>query len=203
MSELKAELIQLKIMYLFMNTDGVCDELEIEQFSQICEGFGISTQDRKNTISFAEQFDFKEDCDNSALTIEIIGTMLGFIQNPTIQSVKDHVSDALYAPMVNENKVLKAQTIWTLINLGYADIAFTEPEKKVIEYLVSIWNIDRVFMETCIDTAETILSLINKKKWINSTDKSNGEKAIYIADIDATIKKMYHDIEISISEADL
>lgn len=228
MSASNVEMIQLKIMYLFMNADGMCEEIENERFNAICEELKASEEDKNEISEFIKGFDFSEREDNSEVVIRAIGILLGYIkenndgedQNNVINSssasfgalhafcaaskqLSQTLGQSVSAHLINKNKVRQAHTIWTLINLGYADSMLVPSEQKVIDYLISIWEMDDVLTRALFDTAETILALQAKKDWILSTDKTEEEIDELCNEIDKEIKKMYIDVELTISEANI
>lgn len=94
-------------------------------------------------------------------------------------------------------------TILTMISLGYADTEYSENEKRIVKHLVEKWEIDRAIVSVMIDTAETMLALEAKKTWAKSSTMSYNEVNRIIADADADIKRLYHTVEVTISEADI
>lgn len=102
--------------------------------------------------------------------------------------------------LYGENRL---RAIWTMISLGYADTKYSENEKRIVNHLVKKWEIDSAIVSVMIDTAETMLALENKKLWAESTSMSYNDVNRIIADVDADIKRLYHTVEVTISEADI
>lgn len=219
MSVSRVEMLQLKIMYLFMNVDGSCGEEEVARFSSICDELKASKEDKNEISEFIKKFEFAKDNDNSELVINAVGTLLGYIKETEKNKVKydDKINCFLAISginrvlgtlnsgrnIINSNKERQAHTIWTLINLGYADKMLVPSEQKVIDYLVSVWEMDKVLTAALFDTAETMLALQMKKEWVISTDKAPDEKDKLCAEIDKEIEKMYDDVKLTISEASI
>ena len=218
MSVSRVEMLQLKIMYLFMNVDGSCGEEEVARFSSICDELKASKEDKNEISEFIKKFEFAKDNDNSELVINAVGTLLGYIKATENSKVKDGDMLNGFSPAIalhrvlgasnvgkniNKNKVRQAHTVWTLINLGYADTVLVPSEQKVIDYLVSVWEMDKVLTAALFDTAETMLALQMKKEWVISTDKAPEEKDKLCAEIDKEIEKMYDDVKLTISEASI
>lgn len=64
----------------------------------------------------------------------------------------------------------KAQMIWLLINLAYADGDFSWPEKKVIDYLSLYWKLNEVVVKSLEDSAITLNKLYEQKSYLESLD---------------------------------
>lgn len=227
MSVSNVDKIQLQIMYLFMNVDGICGEKEYERFEAICDELKASREDKKEIMEFANKIEFDQNGDNSEVVINTIGTLLGYIQDnksnveqesdagnrdllTALQSfcaatsqLTQNLEKSLWSRFINKSRVKQAHTIWTLINLGYADNMLTSSERRVINYLISVWEVDKTLSGALYDTAETMVALQMKKDWILSTDKAEDEKNILCSDIDTEIKKMFADVELTIAEASI
>lgn len=104
---------------------------------------------------------------------------------------------------LDDDKAAQAQTIWTLINLGYADSDYSEAEKKIVKYLTEKWEVDPVLVAELDDTADALLALSRQKEWIQTTSKSRSDKNKFIEELDRSIAAMYANVEVSISEANI
>ena len=208
MSMSALEKVQLKIMYLFMNADGLCHQKEIDIFNSLCDELKISNEEKESVIEFANGIGLVEKSDNSALVISTIDSILsqnvplGMIQYRyyTCTSLK---SSKTYAALIDKDKSKQAQIIWSLLNLGYADNILALSEKKVIDYLVALWNVNEEVIATLYDTAQTILSLQQKKEWLLTIENDADDKVKICEDINREINKMYSDVEITISEINI
>lgn len=183
-------LLRLTITYLFMNTDGYCAREEMERFNLICDAFDVSKAEKDAVISYVTDLRLT-DKDNSDAVISEIEYFV------TEYNKQENMDNKLFT----ENE--KAQIIWTLINLGYADYEYAPSEDKVIKQLASFWNVDENLVESFFDTAESILALVKKKDWIATTDKSEAEKAKLCKKIDTDIQEMYVKVEVEIAEANI
>ena len=63
----------------------------------------------------------------------------------------------------------RARIIWNLINLGYADSSYSEPERKIVAYLVDKWALNEEIYREFMDIADTILALSQQREWVVST----------------------------------
>ena len=104
---------------------------------------------------------------------------------------------------LDDDKAAQAQTIWTLINLGYADSDYSEAEKRIVKYLTEKWEVDPVLVAELDDTADALLALSRQKEWIQTTSKSRSDKNKFIEELDRSIAAMYANVEVSISEANI
>lgn len=170
--------------------DNIYRELTKEKPSSIfANSFGtpwVTNADVAEIKEFVDSIGFANNEDNSVAVIKIIGKLLGFermdgkqemggglficpngdiIKGARISfdlgSLPDYSSCSL-----NSNKVLQAQTLWNLINIGYADKKYTYSEQQVVEYLADKWDVDKTLYSAMIDTADTMLMLANKKEFI-------------------------------------
>jgi len=198
-----AEKLQMQIIYLFMNADGICNESETARFDIICKEMKATKEDIDDILNQAKKIKFADNSDNSELVIREIGILLGKTKEVGEYEWDIDYTKSVYAHLLNKNKVRQAHTVWTLINLGYADSVLAPSERKVIDYLVSVWEMNELLSSTLFDIAETILALQMKKEWVLSTNKSDDEKDKMCADIDEEMKKMYDDVELTISEANI
>lgn len=186
---LSADKLQLQIYYLYMLADGTVTEEESKRFSEICWSMNVDEFSKKEKISFCTNAIQNIGSDNSAKVIREIAKLL-------TNAMSNYSS-------INSDKQTQAKIIWTLINLGYADIEYSEPEQKVVSFLSDYWEINAAVMSDMIDTAETILMLTKKKEWLKTTNKHYDEISAGISEIDKTIEQMFHNIQILISEAEI
>lgn len=178
------EQVQLKIYYLFMLADGKCSAGEKMKFTSICKSMNIDDNYKKEVIDFCENAIHISSSDNSAKVIREIVKLLAKEEN-------------------NINKCKQVETVWTLINLGYADMEYSEAEKKVVSFLTDYWEIDALTLADLNDTAETVLTLTRQKEWVKTTNKPYDVISANIAEIDKAISRMAKNVEILISEADI
>ncbi len=178
-----AELKQMKICFLFMCVDGEISTAETSYIDDIISKEDLSESDIEEFQDFCKEMKPKVPFSKPKKAIDKIDKVL-----------EEYTPDRI-------DETMKAQTIWTLINLGYADGEYCKAEKKVVKHLVKRWEIDPVLVTEFNDTAETILALTKHKEWLQTTCRpyKGIEKTIY--EIDRNIKSMFGNIEISISEA--
>lgn len=178
--------VQLKIYYLFMLADGNCSSDERAKFSSICKAMDVDSDDENEVIDFCKNAVHISSKDNSAQIIREISKLLveegGFL---------------------NKDKSKQVEITWNLINLGYADIEYSEAEKKVVSFLTEYWEVDPLTLSDLNDTADTILALTRQKEWVKTTSKTYDVISATIKEIDATIKRMANNVEILISESNI
>lgn len=184
--------VQLKIYYLYMMADGQCTQGENDKFMSICESMGTEETARKEIISFCQEVVHSTDSDNSSKVIHEITKLLD-----------DQGSSFFLFGSINRDKKTQAKVIWTLINLGYSDDRYSDPEQKVIAFLADYWKMDNAVLSDMTDTAETILALTKQKEWIKTTNKPYDMISNFISEIDENINQLFQNIEILISEAEI
>lgn len=187
------KLKQLKIYYLFIHADGESSPKEMQYLNDIIENEDLSEKTIEKFQAFCGQMMFTRSSKNSDTVIAEIDDLLGENQSEFIYENKYKYIDT--------NKTAQAQTIWTLINLGYADSEYSEPEKKVVNHLIERWNMDPVLVSELNDTADTILALSQHKMWVQTTAKSQREIQSVIHEMDRNIASMFENVETTISEA--
>lgn len=198
MSASPLQTLQLKIAYLFMNTDGAFGNDEREKFNQLCDSFNASSDDKKLLSNYTKSVEFRDNCDNSDVVITEIDDLLGFSKQA------DNIDSARYlfefAPeFLNKSKVRCAQTLLILVNLLNSEDTYSPPKQKVIQYLAERWNISEELLSAMFDTVNTISMLYNKKLWVLNTDKTPEEKESLCSKIDDDVQKLYNDINLAIS----
>lgn len=193
---------QLVIYYLFMNADGACTKNELDIVDDIYRAFTmtgrISNEDRAEIKEFVDSIGFIKNEDNSRAVVLIIDKLLGCeyltgnLLNKTgcglfICPNGDIIKEAAISfdlgslpdysgCSLNSDKVLQAQTLWNLINIGYADEKYTYSEQQVVEYLADKWEVNKTLYSAMIDTADTMLMLTNKKEYIEECLKRENLK---------------------------
>ena len=184
--------IQLKIYYFFMLADGECTPDELSKFESICEAMGVDADVKIETIKFCKDSIHCDRHDNSIQIIQEVTKILDADMGP-LESFRS----------INRSKKAQAEVVWNLVNLGYADVEYSEPEKRIVKFLSTYWKMDNAVISDINDTAETILALTKQKKWVKTTNKSYDEITIHIEEIDKEIVHMANNMEILISEADI
>lgn len=207
---------QLGIYYLYMLVDGEVTNEELKRFSTICNSMDVDSDEKKEIISSCKEAIPGPGSDNSAEVIQEITRLLAEsrICIPTFYSIAmgtPHEKNSsnptpheknLNNP-INRDKITQTKVIWTLINLGYADEEYSEPEQKVVSFLADYWEMNSAVLSDMVDTAKTILALTKQKEWIKTTRKPYDTISAVIKEIDERIKQMFQNIEILISEAEI
>lgn len=175
---------KLKFYYLFMLADGRCSAGENDKFDKICQTMKADDKDKQEVIDYCNKAISVFSDDNSAMVTAEISNLL-----------------SAYGSFLEKSD--KAEVIWNLINLAYADGEYSEPEKRVVTFLLNCWKIDSVVFADFIDTVQTILALENEKQWLKTIGLSYDETFAKLRGIDEAISGLAKNIEILISEADL
>lgn len=214
----KGKLQQLKICFLFMYADGEASASELKYLDDILAKENLSDESVEKFQAFRSQMTSKLTTGNSKTVIAEIDELLGEktssqgggAQGGDIASQMSSVFNGLimsieraFSGDINGSRTMQAQTIWTLINLGYADSEYSEAEKAVVNHLVERWKMDPVLVDELNDTAETILALILQKEWVQSTAKTEADTNRIIQELDRNIASMFTNVETSISEANI
>lgn len=181
---------QLTMFYLFANADGKCSEEEENRLGSIAESFDTTPEELREIKDEVSSV-----CNGgSDIPAKVIAALDSYENKWTY--LLSYWTSNLYG----EDRLF---TIWTMISLGYADTEYSENEKRIVKHLVEKWEIDSAIVSVMIDTAETMLALEAKKTWAKSSTMSYNEVNKIIADADADIKRLYHTVEVTISEADI
>lgn len=183
--------------------NNICRELTKDASTNITgifRAFGtpVTNADVAEIKKFVDSIEFIKNEDNSVAVIKIIEKLLGFEQ--LTGNLRDRTGGGLFicpngdiikeaaisfdldslpdysGCSLNSDKVLQAQTLWNLINIGYADEKYTYSEQQVVEYLADMWDVDKKLYSAMIDTADTMLMLTNKKEFIEECLKRENQK---------------------------
>lgn len=184
------KLTQLKIYYLFMHADGESSPAEKSYINEILAKSELSKESAQEFQAFCGQMVLASSTEEPQAIIEKIDDILG--------EKHSWLSRAL-----DSNKTLQAQTIWTLINLGYADSEYSEAEKQVVQHLIQHWKLDPVLVKEFNDTADTLLALTLQKGWVQGTSRPYADIHRMVQELDRSIASMLANVEISISEAEI
>lgn len=187
-------LLQLKICFLFMHADGESSPSEMKYLNDILAKSNLSKESLQDFQTFCGQMTLKMSSGNPKTVISEIDRLL-----------EEDDSDRVYSMfgLIDEIKAMQAQTIWTLINLGYADSEYSEQEKQVVNHLIERWEMDPLLVAEFNDTADTILALTLQKQWIQNTSKPYADINNIIQELDRNITSMFANVETSISEANI
>lgn len=182
---------QLKIYLLFMEADGESSKTELKHLDDIVSTMNLSDTERTEFQAFLGRLSLEHLSGDSASAISEINKLLDDKQGSFFLFNRDLDSD----------KTLQTQTVWTLINLGYADGEYSDAEKAVVENLINRWEMDPILTAELNDTADTILALTREKEWVQNTAKPYKEINSIVQEIDQDIAAMFANIEITIAEA--
>lgn len=208
------KLKQLKIYYLFMHADGESSLPEKRYLDDILAKSELSEESAQEFRVFCKQMVLEATSKIPEVIEKKIDELLGKRESspsysPFPFSVPDFslltqqiISRVLYGSLEG-SKVLQAQTIWTLINLGYADSEYSEAEKQVVNHLIQRWNTNPVLVAEFNDTADTILALTLQKEWVQKSNRQPADISRIIQELDRSIASMLANVEISISEANI
>lgn len=187
-------LLQLKICFLFMHADGESSPSEMKYLNDILAKSNLSKESLQDFQAFCGQMTLKMSSGNPKTVISEIDRLL-----------EEDDSDRVYSMfgLIDEIKAMQAQTIWTLINLGYADSEYSEQEKQVVNHLIERWEMDPLLVAEFNDTADTILALTLQKQWVQNTSKPYADIDNIIQELDRNITSMFANVETSISEANI
>ncbi|MGI6110545.1 MAG: hypothetical protein ACOYB8_11990 [Eubacteriaceae bacterium] len=184
---------QLKIYYTFLSADGVCGKEELEKLDSICQKMDID----KTRISEIV-YEFTNNSIPSSSSEDMAITEIPSLAT-TIRILEEQSS---YSTILTDKSV-QTNIIWNLINLGYSDTSFSDPEKRIVKHLASRWNIDDVIVADLIDTAETMLSICEQKEWLKTTKQPYDTIDGKIRELDQVMKHLAENVEITVSESEI
>lgn len=179
---------QLKIYCLFMHADGTPSPSEAQYLKDITEKMSLSSQTMQKFQAFYGEMSLNLLVKTPEMATAQIAEVLG----------EERTNFGL-----DGNKTMQTQTIWTLINLGYADSEYSEVEKSIVSYLIKRWEMDPVLVAELNDTADCILALTKQKEWVQTTSRPYAAINGIIKELDRNIATMFANIETTISEADI
>lgn len=178
--------VQFKMYALFLLADGQWKQEEENLLNTISKEMNLDTNIKEETIAYCQSLGITTG-DHSDMVIREIDRELSF-------------GDPFFT--LHHNTCLQAETIWTLINLGYADQDYSAAEKKVVQYLIDKWGIKQEIISEFVDTAETILLLTKQIEWLKSVGLSYDETKKRLETVEQQIQLMFDNIQATISEAD-
>jgi tellurite resistance protein len=112
------------------------------------------------------------------------------------------------------SQVDKAQMIWTLLNLGYADGKYSKREREIVNHLIVKWDMNDELATELKDTAEALVALVNQGSWAKKKQKWNHkwiprrwrsyvESEAVVQEVDRMVDILYKNVKTSILEADI
>ena len=165
-----------------MLADGKATSSEKRMFNSICKAMKVDKVDKDEVINYC---------------------------NDIVNGSDDYYTEAVQeiSRLLEDNSTLdksvQTEVIWNLINIGYADTNYSDPERKIVAHLTDYWKINKAVLADINDTAETILALTNQRKWIQTTNKPLEEVTQRMQELNREIRQMKKNIEIMIEEADI
>ena len=205
---------QMKLYYLFMLADGECTDNELKLLDKIVEPMELKKKEREAIRKFAENIFLTGSSDDSCSTDDDYytanndySTYNEDYSELVIKHIKELLSEKGYAKKFYRSqcgdKVEEARMLSTLINLGYADVSYSKPEKKVVAFLKKYWEADDAMIQAMIDTADTLLIMTKQKEWLQTTDQQYCVIRDSIQEVDDNINRLFNNIEVLISEAEI
>lgn len=199
MSYYSSRSTQYALYYLFMMADGEITPSEQDRLDQLAKAEKLPKAIQKKILEKYSTLSVREGQDNSA---KVIAAMTKLLASPDENEFEDEwVSN--WFDKINDRKYLQWQTLWRMLTLAYADIDYSEPEKKVIAFLQDYWEIGNDLPDEMLDTANTMLALTKQKEWWKTSGASYDDIARHLAEIDKTIERLYQSMDDSITEASI
>ena len=199
--------LKAKLIYLFLLADGECSTKEKVEFETLCKTMKIDETERAKFVNYYENRFFKND--NSAEIIQEMYELLeksskadyqiGFIVRGLLGESELDI-DSLWS---NQGKREQLELIWAMVNLGYADTEFSVAEQRVIRFLANHLGVDSAVYTDMLETAETILALVEQENWLKTSRRSSWEINNEVAKIEKIIEQMYANIEQLLLEAEV
>lgn len=174
-------LLQLKLYYLSAYADGTFSPDEKQRLTELRDGMDLSSSSRA---------EFDQFCRTSVVN----GTALDKVQE---------LLDEKSFSNLHHDKQAQAETIWNLVNLGYADGKYSVRERQIVTHLVNRWGIDELLVEELVGAAEAILALVKQKEWVKETKKPYKEIEAMIQEIDRNIASLYEDTKATVFDVDI
>lgn len=176
---------QAVLYYLYMKADFEISAREAKLFNTICDKLELDESDKEDVIDRIKGVSETHHLN----CLELLKKNSGLTQFGTL-----HLS--LYKFEKNEEK---ATILWNLINLGYADTAYTNEEREVVDYLKKYWEIPDFLYQEMIDVVETCLALEEHQRWAESLESSS-YKDEKLNQIKRDLKQIQDSIKITIAE---
>lgn len=187
---------QYQIYTLFLTADGQWTASEQKLLETVAEKMDLSAEVRTRSEMLCcalggvlpdEKRLENQRTDNSGILIKKIESLLDSC--PAYSDLRCNVR-------------LQAETLWTLINLGYADTDFSAPEKKIINALAQRWKINLALLNELIDTAETIRYLVERMDALKALPFSSAGNARLKA-LKTKVQRMAENVRVTLGECDL
>ena len=177
--------IQFKIYALFLLADGQWRREEQDFLNTICKEMELDEAVKREIITYCRG----------------LGITKGDHSDEVIQEIDKALSGGFMSGF-SYDSCLQVETVWTLINLGYADQEYSESEKRVVQHLIEKWEIKTEIVSELTDTAETILLLTKHADWLKTIGLPYDETKKRLEIVEQQIQLMFENIQATISEAD-
>lgn len=170
------------LYYLYMMSDGEVSYSEEKLFNEICKELELDEDDKHSAIDKC-----KEIAKNPKAAFDVIMS----------EKFDEQVGQGWFG--LKDASTL-ARILWNLVNLGYADSCYSQEEKKIVNYLIEKWNVDKEVYQEMVDTSDTMLALTKQKEWVVSTFAKGSIRDEKEKKIDSEINTMLSDIKLTIEE---
>ena len=171
------------LYYLYMLADSEISYSEEKVFNKICDELNIDAENKNSIIKKCKELASGKSDIFSVIVREKIDEQaaLGLFGLPRSQDSR-------------------ARIIWNLINLGYADSFYSEPERKIVAYLVDKWSLKEEIYQEFMDIADTILALSQQREWVISTFPKGTDRDSKEKKLDDEINQLLGDVYLTIEE---
>lgn len=177
--------LQFKIYALFLMADGQWRRGEQDCLNTICKEMELDESVKREIITYCRG----------------LGITKGDNSDEVIQEIDKALSGAFMSGF-SYDSCLQVETVWTMINLGYAEQEYSESEKRVVRHLIEKWEIKPEIVLELADTAETILLLTKHADWLKTIGLPYDETKKRLETVEQQIKLMFDNIQATISEAE-
>lgn len=179
--------IQFKIYTMFLFVKGQPEIEKLNFLDTIRDKLELDKSFAEEVLNTCKQLDLVDGLDYKARIMQEIDGLL-----ETLNSTSPLKCDPC----------LQAETIWNLINLGYAGQKYSESEDMIVAHLKVIWEIDSKVTAEFRDTANTILMLVKQKDWLKVSGLPYDEITDRLNEVDKQINLMYENVKVTISQMD-
>lgn len=201
---MKPDLEQIEIYYLFMLADGYCDKTELKILDDILAKADLDQPSMDEFLSLCGkmQLQYQNHHCNADIVIQEIDELLeNGVHRKSAYSMFGYPFGR--SSVIERDKKIQAQVIWTLINLGYADKEYSDSEKKVVAHLVQRWDMDPALIAELNDTADALLALTMQKEWVENSAKPYREVHEIVEEVERNIASLSAAVEVAISEVEI
>lgn len=187
--------LQFRIYALFLLADGAWTDAEQAHLKTIAERMELE-ESYKQEI-FLLRYTIFDEGEAPEDEIACFATILKKIEQALDEG--DAVCSWLTRGL-EYDKRLQAETIWTLINLAYADRMYSQAERNIVRVLVKRWHLPTEIVDTFVDTMETMLLLKKQSEWLKTLPLSYDEISARLKKVDKQIQQLLHSAESTLTE---